>query len=590
MKETHRIMSATLASLFIFLAITACMISCAEEKPVDTINYNDFDETESNATETQTESGSAVHSETEAETESDGPTESETSGTAVIPSDDDKPYGFTISGDVLSPYDIGGIDLSAFPVGSNEYRIYSAIGRIAVLCRYIEIYEEKTVEPIERRRKSLKDSSYYGFSFGAYVMEQCGRYTGSLKNDLLSLLAAFNVSEYNGYDDIYGMFSNEISAEQAAFTASAFQYGSLFNQKSWQQNMLKSGAEEIVSLCEDLASYSSENLKYGKEISELLSLVYQKAKILSDLCRTYDAEMLDPSYPCRIERELSEKHLKLYIYLDEHTSFDESYAEFAKKAVKTLTTRYDETMRRYEMEFDIADGIIVLAQNPLLSLFDTVTGLWRNLYIFDSHNFDIEDIGEIKEKDIIDSVPSEIRKLIEQAVGREMCLGDIYLLSSVVFGANESGTGSLELRFGAPSIGYVDVRKVYTDDGYMPIRSLKDLDMLCKWGAVFDLTIEKGAAPTDFENTSYISRAVLFGFDDVYRKYKDDILAYVKEQKALLEKKGLNLTMVNEINIFTESDKTQYCLFYSRQNGGLKICFITNDSQYAALMQKGIVI
>ena len=501
--------------------------ACAEAKPTDTITYAHYgDETETappaetkqaEATEpeasesAQTEASESEPIQTEA-TQTETAVQTDTETTAVIVPGEVAFSGFTPLAETAAPVDMNGLDLSAFDENSAEYAIYSDIGKLAVISRELDIYDECAKSWIVD-----KDELALVIPYAIYVFEQCEGGASALRSDLLRLISAFNVSEYAGGDDIKEKFlaeSNEYITRTREELTGIMEYTSyIYNECFWQQDMLTEELRTVITLCSDLSGRKADGVSYGAETEALLSRILSAAEKLSSFCDEAYRTIRDPiyPYPYRIEREITDDYVTVYVYADDDTdvytaenlgwSFDKS----------SVIYRYNDTLNRCETQIE-KDKIYSYFRNwvPVVCLKNKQTGLVRKYNLVSMDLLEYEEIGDYNEKEIRSNLPDALKTAFANALGDDYSLFDLATFSEINILADESknGINSIEL------ITSLNTWTVTFDEPEPPI---KDLDFSAFLRNSCIISIRRGAHDLDFNSLEYTlhgGKLYLYGYEE----------------------------------------------------------------------------
>ena len=345
------------------LVIVFC--SCTDQKPIDTITYAhlDDDETEASAP-AETQQSESVQTETTAtESTATEPTESESvqaetekqadTETEVVTDPGDVHFsGFTLIAENASPVDMNGLNLSAFDENSVEYAVYGDVGRLAVISAELKLYNKEANSLIEKKKLAAPSCP-----FKVYVYEQSYERGLDLRGKILGLLAAFNVSEYEGKDDIEEKYNTEYINSLNEFRKlcgsgmdcmNGMHY--LTNDRSWQQDMMNAESKKITEICSDLIRLKERGVSYGNEVDDLIAYIASLSEELSSFwTEAYETMMgTDFPYPYRIERAYYGDHMMLYIYDDDNIRFTRPDTS-SLPANDICVCKYNKEEKRYEI-------------------------------------------------------------------------------------------------------------------------------------------------------------------------------------------------------------------------------------------------
>ena len=353
--------------------------------------------------------------------------------------------GFTVVKKKVTPKNIDGIDVSFAPEESADYDIYSSIGRIAVISRELYIYEEFAEKNAYRDGEAPE-------SYKQYVLTQSLDRVKSLRKEIILLLSSFNVEEYEEDDAIKEKYIAEYSISINEYLKSCI--GSkkfldyLTEDRTWQQDMVNGEIKTLIWLCQNLIGQMSNGVEYGQITTDRISAIKAAAEDLSAYWDDALAIMMDPSfpYPYRIERELGDDNLKMYVYTDETV-----------RVFKARNNHYGVGQREpgnyYSLrETNVPGKYLILAENhvvyfPILCMQSRETGLIRYYYL-ESFGYlsNISDTGKYDEKEIFENIPPALYAALTEAFGERLTMFNLRSVDEWVLRPGEDGKTVVELK------------------------------------------------------------------------------------------------------------------------------------------------
>lgn len=471
--------------LVVFIVLAICFCSCAESKPSDTVTFAHFDDEETEATspaETkQSELPATEPTESEsAQTETEKQPETETEVT-VDPGDVHF-VGFTPFEESVAPVDMNGLDLSAFAEDSAEYAVYSDVGRLAVISRELGIYdlyaEAMIAQKDEIYKENLSDAEYR-----LKLVESSFAQGRKTKSALSALIAAFNVSEYAGEDDITEKYSIEydetkaLLKEQSVKDLSVLRF--LQSWRSWQIDMIYKELQSAASICERLEARKTEGVSYGGYIDHLIKTAKTASEELFGVLDEYYRRMdgIDYPFPYKIERALYFDHVDVFIYPDENTEVKTAHDIYGgySSIDDVIYCRYNKDKARYEITYDFCFSG---SYKELFEFVNKETGAYR-CYYAKTLNYlqNMTDVGEINEREFIKNMNPVLKAAYTEAYGENFALESGESLTELHFTADKDDTGIIRIELiGSmrPDRSYNYIADV-TFDEPMPPLSMEEL-------------------------------------------------------------------------------------------------------------------
>lgn len=511
----------------IFLVLLFALCACADKKPIDTITYARYDD-ETEATASKPEEGKQTEASgtgmSGSESESTQPEQTETE--AVIVPGEVRFSGFTPIAENTSPVDMNGIDLSAFDENSAEYAVYSDIGKLAVISTELKLYNKEANYRIEQK-KIIEPSC----PFMVYVYEQSYGRVVDLRGKILGLLTAFNVSEYVGEKEIEHIFSNKFSETLKAYKNSCngdSDLSSLFNDRSWQQDMMNENIKEINSVCNRLLSLKENGVSYGNEMDELILAVKSLSEELSGFWDEMIEMMMDPvyPYPYTIERAFYKDCMLLYIYTDNNTKItDTNYTNEVSKDIYYF--KYNKDLKRYELFWNYDK----VRSGWLLTIQHKTTKIRKNIRVSTlSQLNNIVDIGDINPETMLKMFSPAIRTMLVNAFGEDLTLFDLNDIYSIemISDAAQSGISEIILGGGTNTQGKIILADVKFDTT-MPATSLDEIERLFEYSRITSqkrkvVNAEKGTLILNYDevqNMFEYTNLSLFGYNEELNRSKD---------------------------------------------------------------------
>ena len=571
-------MKKTIIALVLIAVLTVITCACAEEKPADTITYARYGE--STAAESRSEESEQTEATNTEPMQTDKQTETEPE--PVVDPDEIRFIGFSPLEDITAPVDINGLDLSLFDADSVEYAIYNNIGRLAVISRELKLYDDKATELLEMRQTSEPDRPYQ-----VYVYEQCFERAREIRRDLRSLIYAFNVSEYEGTDDIEGKYSSEYLASIDDFKKSCFgkmnQMQYLCYDRSWQQDMLTTELKTLLSICGDLSELKNSGVSYGEYIDGLIEIISTVAEDLSVYCDTAIETMMDPEYPYeyKIERALYDDSMMLYIYVGDDTRFL-SYKDIYPGLPSSYTPSQDVMYSNYNEEagrYEVYCNYSYIYRGVYFFGFQSIeTGLTRQ-YVVANYPLlkNMTHLGDYTEEKLFDSISPAMRKALLTAYDNYFDLITFSVRGIILLCDGEySGISEIILSAGVNEEGPIILADIKYDEPLPPL-SFAEIKEVFEYTRIViedrkSLTADKGTLLLDYESAGDMfeyTELHLYGYNDVIARYKDELkkAGVVLNEDELEEEWEVVLDDSFFLAYFHSGTDAKYTLNYIDKNG-----------------------
>ena len=484
--------------------------------------------------------------------------------------------GFTVVDKKIAPDDLDGIDASFAPEASPDYDIYTCIGKIAVISRELGVYHEYASEALS---KEYEDS----LRFDLYVFDQSVEKVNDLRFDILSLISSFKVDEYDDTDPIEEKFKGEYELKKGSLLPDGGERvwtEIRINDLNWAQCMATGEIKNLISLCGDLLSQKSNGVEYGGTTSALIRDIKEKAEALSAFWDDCCEKIVDPDYPYpyRIERELFDDHMMLYIYddgsveagtmadvlADDFRTVDRP--DFLSNLFDCVRTVYNGEAKRYELflGYTADDATVIYIRN-------TTTGLTRYYSIYDQNRLEgMVETGPYNEKEILDNMPSEIYEALKSCFGKNVSLLQLREIETIsIISAEEGGVKEIGLETytdkfkavfgdgeGGAQLNYADIadlvmfsKSVYARDGlhYWPVTLNIDCGSITFTGAEFEEMSRyakvniRGCAEFLERYREEIRKAGKITLDDCYLKYRAETEGYFELYYDGVDGRPINL-------------------------------------------------